>query len=129
MSEANVEKCLEVIPNCFDLVLLVSQRAKRLMLGEESLVPAGNDKPNVVALREIAAHKIDGEYLLKDFGEDAMTPVKQLSKEDLNEILRDTQTITEQEKEQHFGSLLHVELSKTSDAAEEDDSAEKEEQE
>ena len=58
MARITVEDCLHNVDNLFQLVLLASQRARRLANGAESTVPVENDKPTVVALREIAAGNI-----------------------------------------------------------------------
>ena len=56
MARITVEDCLEYCENRFDLVLKAAARAHRLELGQaEAMVPVHNDKPAVVALREIAA--------------------------------------------------------------------------
>jgi DNA-directed RNA polymerase subunit omega len=54
MARITVEDCLEHVDNRFDLVLLATKRARQLANGVEPLVPWENDKPTVVALREIA---------------------------------------------------------------------------
>lgn len=54
MARITVEDCLENVDNRFDLVLLASKRARQLANGVDPLVPWNNDKPTVVALREIA---------------------------------------------------------------------------
>ncbi|QGU31929.1 DNA-directed RNA polymerase subunit omega [Thermochromatium tepidum] len=58
MARITVEDCLEHVDNRFDLVLLATKRARQLAKGVEPLLPAENDKPTVLALREIAAGKI-----------------------------------------------------------------------
>lgn len=58
MARLTVEDCLEHIDNRFDLVLLASKRARQLAMGAAPLVTPENDKPTVLALREIAAGKI-----------------------------------------------------------------------
>jgi DNA-directed RNA polymerase subunit omega len=56
MARVTVEDCLEYCENRFDLVLKAAARAHRLELGQaEPMVPVENDKPAVIALREIAA--------------------------------------------------------------------------
>lgn len=56
MARITVEDCLKYIPNRFDLTLIASERARKLELGAaDPMVPAMNDKPTVLALREIAA--------------------------------------------------------------------------
>ena len=54
MARITVEDCLEHVDNRFDLVLLASRRARQISQGADVLVPAENDKPTVIALREIA---------------------------------------------------------------------------
>jgi DNA-directed RNA polymerase subunit omega len=55
MARITVEDCLDHVDNRFDLVLLATKRARQLAGGRiEPLVPVNNDKPTVVALREIA---------------------------------------------------------------------------
>ena len=59
MARITVEDCLEHVENRFDLVMLASRRARQLSQGAEPLVPAENDKPTVIALREIAENLIN----------------------------------------------------------------------
>lgn len=63
MARITVEDCFEKIPNMFELVLVASKRARRLANGAEALVPWENDKPTVVALREIAEGLVTPEIL------------------------------------------------------------------
>ena len=63
MARVTVEDCLENVDNLFQLVLLASQRARRLANGAEATVPVDNDKVTVLALREIAAGNITDEML------------------------------------------------------------------
>src|SRR3989344_4509118 len=54
MARITVEDCLENVDNRFQLVLVAAKRARQLTLGAEACVPKENDKPTVLALREIA---------------------------------------------------------------------------
>ena len=63
MARITVEDCLQNEPNLFNLVLLAAKRARRLANGAEATVEWENDKPTVVALREIAAGNITAEML------------------------------------------------------------------
>lgn len=63
MARVTVEDCLSKVDNRFQLVLMASKRARQLAMGVEPLVPWENDKPTVVALREIAADKITRSIL------------------------------------------------------------------
>ena len=63
MARITVSDCLEKVDNRFELVLLASRRARQLMEGAESTIEIENDKPTVVALREIAAGHISAGIL------------------------------------------------------------------
>ena len=63
MARLTVEDCLPLIGNRFDIVLVASRRARQLELGAEPLVDPEKDKPNVIALREIAAGLMNQEIL------------------------------------------------------------------
>jgi DNA-directed RNA polymerase subunit omega len=63
MARITVEDCLTNVENLFQLVLLASQRARRLANGAEPTLPLENDKPTVLALREIAAGNVTAEML------------------------------------------------------------------
>ncbi len=72
MARVTVEDCLANLENRFQLVIAASKRARQLSQGYEPMVPWDNDKPTVVALREIAEEKVDVRQLL-------YTPVEQLN--------------------------------------------------
>ena len=57
MARITVEDCLEKIPNRFELVVLASKRAKRLLKGTKPLLETDN-REIVTALREIAEGKV-----------------------------------------------------------------------
>jgi DNA-directed RNA polymerase subunit omega len=61
MARITVEDCLAVVDNRFELVLMASKRARQLSKGAESAIDNADhsDKPTVLALREIAARKVD----------------------------------------------------------------------
>ena len=63
MARITVEDCLQNVDNLFQLVILAAQRARRLANGAEPTVPLENDKPTVLALREIAAGNVTLEML------------------------------------------------------------------
>lgn len=62
MARITVEDCLHQIPNRFLLVMVAAKRTKQLYKGAQPLIEnkAGNKKV-VLALREVAAGKIDYE--------------------------------------------------------------------
>ncbi len=64
MARITVEDCLDHVDNRFELVMLATRRARHMrQYGAEPLVPEENDKPTVIALREIAAGLISHEML------------------------------------------------------------------
>jgi len=63
MARVTVEDCLPSVDNRFDLVLVASRRARQIAQGAHPLVDVDNDKPTVVALREIAAGLMNQEIL------------------------------------------------------------------
>ena len=66
MARVTVEDCLENVDNRFDLVMLASKRARQLTIGgKDPLVEWENDKPTVVALREIAEGLVSHESIIE----------------------------------------------------------------
>lgn len=63
MARLTVEDCLDHVDNRFELVLVASKRARQLAMGADALVPIDNDKPTVLALREISENLIDKDKL------------------------------------------------------------------
>ncbi|MFT6437549.1 MAG: DNA-directed RNA polymerase subunit omega [Candidatus Azotimanducaceae bacterium] len=64
MARVTVEDCLENVDNRFELVMVSSKRARQLATGgREPMVPVENDKPTVLALREIAEGFINASIL------------------------------------------------------------------
>ena len=61
MARITVEDCLENIENRFEMVLTATKRARQIANGADPLVEEENDKPTVIALREIAEGLIDPE--------------------------------------------------------------------
>jgi DNA-directed RNA polymerase subunit omega len=59
MARVTVEDCLDFVENRFELVRIASKRARQIANGSEPLVDVDNDKPTVIALREIAEQKLD----------------------------------------------------------------------
>ena len=67
MARVTVEDCLEHVENRFELVMVATKRARDIAVrGEQPLVEWENDKPTVVALREIAEGLITPEVLAKE---------------------------------------------------------------
>jgi DNA-directed RNA polymerase subunit omega len=65
MARVTVEDCLVKVPNKFELVLLAAKRAKDIEAGAPPSIPKDNDKPSIIALREIAEDVISVDGLRK----------------------------------------------------------------
>ncbi len=63
MARLTVEDCLPFVDNRFQLVLVAAKRASQISMGSTPLVPIENDKPTVLALREIAEGKVGPSIL------------------------------------------------------------------
>ena len=73
MARITVEDCLEKIPSRFDLILMASKRARQLSTtSRDPLVEWDNDKPTLVALREIEEGLLDQKTLEQTLEEDVL---------------------------------------------------------
>lgn len=64
MARITVEDCLDHVDNRFELVMVGSKRARQIAVeGRPPLVEAENDKPTVVALREIEQGLVTADIL------------------------------------------------------------------
>jgi len=68
MARLTVEDCLPHVDNRFHLVLVAAKRARQIAMGADALVEVENDKPTVLALREISEGLV-GPEVLEDQGE------------------------------------------------------------
>lgn len=83
MARITVEDCLGNVDNIFELVMVAAKRARRLANGQPSQLEWENDKPTVLALREIAAGLVGPEILT----EADPTPADLFATEQANELL------------------------------------------
>jgi DNA-directed RNA polymerase subunit omega len=90
MARITVEDCLDNIGNIFEMVLVAAKRARRVAHGADPMVELENDKPTVIALREIAAGHVTpaildeieappAEDLLQPEAIDEILPVRGIS--------------------------------------------------
>ena len=64
MARITVEDCLDNVDNRFELVMVSSKRARQIQTGgKDPMVAADNDKPTVIALREIAEGHVNVDIL------------------------------------------------------------------
>ena len=103
MARITVEDCIDKFPSRFELVLVASQRARKLHSGEESLVEKDNDKNTVIALREIAGENIK----VSDLTESAVYKLRK-HVEQVDETVEDDEEIGDD-----FENLYKGEISKS----------------
>ena len=83
MARITVEDCIDKFPSRFELVLVASNRARKLHSGESPTVEKDNDKPTVIALREIADETLSVDSLKEKLIEEYQT-VSSLDEEDIS---------------------------------------------
>ncbi|MBL4588898.1 MAG: DNA-directed RNA polymerase subunit omega [Alphaproteobacteria bacterium] len=66
MARVTVEDCIEKVETRFELVMLASQRARKIGTGSPLTIERDNDKNTVVALREISEDTVSPEALKED---------------------------------------------------------------
>ena len=85
MARITVEDCIDKFPSRFELVLVASNRARKLHSGENPTLEIDNDKNTVIALREIAEETITIEQLKNDLIQEYQTNTFS-EDEEINEI-------------------------------------------
>ena len=73
MARITVEDCIDKFPSRFELVLVASQRARKLYSGDNATVKKDNDKNTVIALREIADSTISIEDMKENLIQEYQT--------------------------------------------------------
>ena len=98
MARITVEDCIDKFDSRFELVLVASNRARKLHSGEEPTVERDNDKNTVIALREIADETISAEVFKQNLVEEYQT-VSPIDEEELalefNEEITDDEADSE----------------------------------
>ena len=85
MARITVEDCIDKFPSRFELVLIASNRARKLHAGDSPTVEIDNDKNTVIALREIAQETLTIDQLKNDLITEYQTNTFS-EDEDINEI-------------------------------------------
>jgi DNA-directed RNA polymerase subunit omega len=83
MARITVEDCIDKFESRFELVLVASNRARKLHSGESPTVEKDNDKPTVIALREIADESLSVDSLKEKLIQEYQT-VQPLEEEELS---------------------------------------------
>ena len=104
MARITVEDCIDKFPSRFELVLVASNRARKLHAGEKPTVEVDNDKNSVIALREIASETITTDQLKNDLVEEYQTNTftedEDINEEDINELEDNSDENRTEEKEE-----------------------------
>ena len=121
MARITVEDCIDKFESRFELVLVASNRARKLHSGENPTVEKDNDKPTVIALREIADESLSIDSLKDKLIEEYQT-VSPLDEDELsldhadsateiseNEIKGDTNENDEQLNESNDETNISIE--------------------
>ena len=98
MARITVEDCIDKFESRFELVLVASNRARKLHSGEEPTIERDNDKNTVIALREIADETISAEVFKQDLVEEYQT-VSPIDEEELALEFNEENTDDEAESE------------------------------
>jgi DNA-directed RNA polymerase subunit omega len=119
MARVTVEDCIDKVLNRFELVMVSSQRARKIGAGAALTVDRDNDKNPVVALREIADETIDVAELKEDL---IRNNQRVIALDDDGEDVIDMM-----DGEQEWGNMSDEERAAQPDAAAQDDAEKKEE--
>ena len=96
MARITVEDCIDKFESRFELVLVASNRARKLHSGESPTVEKDNDKSTVIALREIAVESLPIDTLKENLIQEYQT-VSPLDEEELSLDYDDKETETSDE--------------------------------
>ena len=94
MARITVEDCIDKFPSRFELVLVASNRARKLHSGENPTVEKDNDKNTVIALREISKETLSIEELKNDLIEEYQT-ITFSEDEEINENIENSEENSE----------------------------------
>ncbi|MGB4192252.1 MAG: DNA-directed RNA polymerase subunit omega [Rickettsiales bacterium] len=108
MARITVEDCKKVIPNHFELVVLASRRGRDISSGSPILVEKSNDKNAVIALREIAASKINVDILRENLLQDFCKT--RHNEDDLNDNKQESYLELENQENNQFSQNFEDEL-------------------
>ena len=121
MARITVEDCIDKFESRFELVLVASNRARKLLSGDEPTVEKNNDKNTVIALREIADETISADEFKQSLVEEyqLVSPINDHDElelefsdkdEESDANLEEDDAVIDQLKENNFESKLVEEL-------------------
>ena len=126
MARITVEDCIDKFSSRFELVLVASQRARKLHSGEESTIERDNDKNTVIALREIADSSISKEEMKENLIQEYQT-ISISDEEQENQELQlptetdDTSEDNEEISNENLSTKIEVEQEMNELVSQEDD--------
>tara|TARA_B100001123_G_C14415461_1_gene672522 strand:+ start:59 stop:517 length:459 start_codon:yes stop_codon:yes gene_type:complete len=125
MARITVEDCIDKISNRFELVLIASQRARKLYTGDQPTIDKENDKNTVISLREIEDETISLENVKEDLINEYQTVSLIIDENDENEDIsssKENEDISSnEEKDDKKGIFEEVEKEIKSLQSEEDE--------
>ena len=121
MARITVEDCIDKFDSRFELVLVASNRARKLHSGEDPTVEKNNDKNTVIALREIADETISADEFKQSLVEEYQTvsPINdedELALEFSDENVEEDDASSDELKEDHFESKSVEEFEETKES-------------
>jgi len=121
MARITVEDCIDKFDSRFELVLVASNRARKLHSGDDPTVEKNNDKNTVIALREIADETISADEFKQSLVEEYQTvsPINdedELALEFSDENVEEDDASTDELKEDHFESKSVEEFEETKES-------------
>jgi DNA-directed RNA polymerase subunit omega len=116
MARITVEDCVDKFDSRFELVLVASNRARKLHSGDSPTVEKDNDKNTVIALREIAEETFSADELKKSLVEEYQTvsPIDEeelaleFNDEDTDEIVESKDELTVSDENESMQELEEI---------------------
>ena len=112
MARITVEDCIDKLPSRFELVLVASQRARKLYSGEPPTVVTDNDKNTVIALREIADSTLTTVEMKENLIQEYQTVTLSDEEEEIFELESSKETINKNEESKSYVSDVEEEMKK-----------------
>ena len=126
MARITVEDCIDKFSSRFELVLVASQRARKLHSGEEPTIARDNDKNTVIALREIADSTISKEDMKENLIQEYQTisiSDEELENKELQEPIEsdETKEVSEEIVKENLNTKIEIEQEMNELVSQEDD--------
>ena len=126
MARITVEDCIDKFSSRFELVLVASQRARKLHSGEEPTIARDNDKNTVIALREIADSTISKEDMKENLIQEYQTisiSDEEQENQELQEPIEsdDTKEVSEEIVKENLNTKIEIEQEMNELVSQEDD--------